>query len=254
MQNNILVVIKEVNGDLLVSSRDVALGLEKEHSDITRKVEEILSLGEFSESEYVNERGRKYKEYLLNKDSFILLLMNYSGYNDFKRAYIKRFNEMENALKEIDNRSQLLLSIYKGGQEGVLASKILTEIEASDAIKPLQKQIETQQPKVDFANRLLKSKDNILVREFSKIMQEEKVFNLGEKKLYAWFRDNKYLMQNNEPYQTYMKYFVVEENTIDTPFCVKSVKTTKINPDGQVYFYSKLKQYKDKSNQVVLQI
>ena len=26
--------------------------------------------------------------------------MNYQGYNDFKRAYIKRFNEMENALKE----------------------------------------------------------------------------------------------------------------------------------------------------------
>ncbi len=39
-------------------------------------------------------------EYLLPKDSFILLLMNYQGYNDFKRAYIKRFNEMENALKE----------------------------------------------------------------------------------------------------------------------------------------------------------
>lgn len=34
------------------------------------------------------------------KDSFILLLMNYQGYNNFKRAYIKRFNEMENALKE----------------------------------------------------------------------------------------------------------------------------------------------------------
>lgn len=48
-------------------------------------------------------------------------------------------------------------------------------------------------------------------------------------------------MKNNEPYQAFMKYFVVIENSIDTPFGIKLVKTTKINPNGQLFFYNKLK-------------
>ena len=84
----------------LVSSRDIASGICKEHKDILKKIREILNEREFSLVEYIDNKGEKRPEYLLPKDSFILLLMNYQGYNDFKRAYIKRFNEMENALKE----------------------------------------------------------------------------------------------------------------------------------------------------------
>ena len=36
---------------------------------------------------------------MLDKNAFILLVMNYTGYNDFKRAYIKRFDEMEEIIK-----------------------------------------------------------------------------------------------------------------------------------------------------------
>jgi len=43
------------------------------------------------------------------------------------------------------------------------------------------------------------------------------------------------------PYQQYMKYFSIKENTIDTPFGVKLTKTTLVTPEGQLYFYSKLK-------------
>ena len=67
---------------------------------LLKKIRSVLNDGEFSAVEYVDAKGEKRPEYLLPKDSFILLLMNYQGYNDFKRAYIKRFNEMENTLKE----------------------------------------------------------------------------------------------------------------------------------------------------------
>ena len=100
-------------------------------------------------------------------------------------------------------------------------------------------QIETMKPKADFADRLLKSNDNLLVREYAKVLQDEG-FNLGEKKLYNWLRDNEYLMKNNEPYQAYMKYFVVKESTYDTGYKIKINKTSKINPDGQLYFFKKL--------------
>ncbi len=94
------VIIKNSNGELFVSSRDIAAGISKEHYDIIKKIRSVLNDGEFSAVEYIDAKGEKRPEYLLPKDSFILLLMNYQGYNDFKRAYIKRFNEMENALKE----------------------------------------------------------------------------------------------------------------------------------------------------------
>lgn len=94
------VIMKSSNGELIVSSRDIAAGIGKEHYDVIKKIRNILNDGEFSAVEYIDNKGESRPEYLLPKDSFILLLMNYQGYNDFKRAYIKRFNEMENMLNE----------------------------------------------------------------------------------------------------------------------------------------------------------
>ncbi len=64
-----------------------------------RKIEDVLTVGEFSEREFMTSQGNKYKEYLLDKNAFILLVMNYTGYNDFKRAYIKKFDDMEKQLR-----------------------------------------------------------------------------------------------------------------------------------------------------------
>ena len=99
MNELIKVNIKNENGKLLVGSRDIAIGLEKEHKDVLRKIEDVLTVGEFSEREFMTSQGNKYKEYLLDKNAFILLVMNYTGYNDFKRAYIKKFDDMEKQLR-----------------------------------------------------------------------------------------------------------------------------------------------------------
>lgn len=99
MNELIKVNIKNENGKLLVGSRDIAIGLEKEHKDVLRKIEDVLMVGEFSEREFMTSQGNKYKEYLLDKNAFILLVMNYTGYNDFKRAYIKKFDDMEKQLR-----------------------------------------------------------------------------------------------------------------------------------------------------------
>ena len=98
MNKLINVNIKNENGKLLVSSRDIAKGLEKEHKHVLSKIREVLNGSEYWPVEYTDEKGEVRPEYLLDKNAFILLVMNYTGYNDFKRAYIKRFDEMEKQL------------------------------------------------------------------------------------------------------------------------------------------------------------
>jgi phage antirepressor YoqD-like protein len=139
----------------------------------------------------------------------------------------------------LQSKGSLLLAIYNGGQGAVEASKLLTEMES----KPLIEKIEAQKPKVEFADRLLKTKDNILVREFSKVLYDEG-FTLGEKKLYKWLREKGFLMNSNEPYQRFMdnNTFKVKVGTIDTAFGIKQTKTTIITPEGQLYLFKKIQE------------
>ncbi|KAF6620473.1 phage antirepressor KilAC domain-containing protein [Paenibacillus sp. EKM102P] len=121
--------------------------------------------------------------------------------------------------------------------------------------KQLQLQIEENKPLVTFAETVLKSKDNILVREMSKLIQDEGI-NIGEKKLYQKLRDwNLVLTYKNEPTQYAMnqQLFVVEEKSIDTAYGVKLVKTMKITPKGQIRIVEKIKKEYSKSVAEVIQ-
>lgn len=71
------VIMKSSNGELVVSSSDIASGICKEHKDILKKIRKILNEREFSLVEYIDNKSEKRPEYLLPKDSFIL----YQGYN-----------------------------------------------------------------------------------------------------------------------------------------------------------------------------
>lgn len=93
---------------LVVSSRTVAKELGKRHKNVIRDLEQILIGSDLSQliipSNYKDSRNRNYKEYLLTKDGFTLYMFNIQGYQDFKIAYIQKFNEME---RLINSREQL---------------------------------------------------------------------------------------------------------------------------------------------------
>lgn len=95
--------IENINGINVVSSRIIAEQLGKQHNNVIRDLENILSNSEnsnlssliISSSYKVKGQNREYKEYLLTKDGFTLYMFNIQGYNDFKMAYINEFNKME---------------------------------------------------------------------------------------------------------------------------------------------------------------
>ena len=112
---------------------------------------------------------------------------------------------------------------------------------ANKQIETYKEQIEYQKPLVEFADKMLGSKDSLLVRVYAKLLNDEGI-KIGEKKLYSWFRENGYLNSKNEPYQQYMQYFEMKVSTYDTPFGAKTNTTTMIKPKGQLYFFNKLKE------------
>lgn len=112
---------------LVVSSRIIAKELEKRHAHVIRDIENIFNsqnpnLGStqnstadisalFIKSEYKASNGKRNKEYLLTKDGFTLYMFNIQGYQDFKMAYIQKFNEMEKIISQqvVQGENTLLL-------------------------------------------------------------------------------------------------------------------------------------------------
>lgn len=139
----------------VISSRLVAQQMDKEHKYIVKRIEEItsdISCGKDSSiwiipSVFKDSRGtHEYKEYLLTKDGFTLLMFNTQGYNDFKVKYIKRFNEMEkslNKLKAIENDqwAYKFLKEYEKETQTYTATEIAVElgIDVKDLNKWLNK-------------------------------------------------------------------------------------------------------------------
>ena len=104
------VIINKIDGELVVTSRQVAKDFEKDHRVVVRAIEnKVLSLTEqncsveklFIPSTY-NHNGNEYKEYLLTRDGFTFIVMGFTGAKAdiWKLKYIEAFNKMEEALKE----------------------------------------------------------------------------------------------------------------------------------------------------------
>ena len=104
---------------LVVSSRVIAKELGKRHDNVVRDLEKILETSNLSSliiPSFYRTQGQKreYKEYLLTKDGFTLYMFNIQGYQDFKLAYINRFNEME---KELKKKEQLSITFHNDNFE-----------------------------------------------------------------------------------------------------------------------------------------
>lgn len=92
----------------------VAKMFEREHKNVLRDIENLDCSEEFNRLNfepinYKDSKGRKQRAYAMTRDGFTFLVMGYRGKKaaQFKEAYIKRFNQMERFIKEMqDARTQ----------------------------------------------------------------------------------------------------------------------------------------------------
>lgn len=150
-----------------------------------------------SNSYRVEGQQREYKEYLLTKKGFTLYMFNIQGYNDFKLAYINRFEEMENTLK-----AQRLPQNYVEALEALLTSE-------KEKIK-LQEENKLMLPKAEFYDDVTGSDSLIDMKEVAKVLNFK---NIGRNKLFELLRNKSVLMRDNTPYQKYVDcgYFKIIE-------------------------------------------
>ena len=116
---NKLINIKNEDGQLTVTSRQIAENFDREHKTVLDAIRNLTAENYavknlMIESNY-EVRGKKYPEYLLTKDGFSLLVMGFTGSKalEWKLEYIKAFNEMEQTLKSVQPKlSKELQAIF----------------------------------------------------------------------------------------------------------------------------------------------
>lgn len=101
------------NDKAVVGSRIIAERFKKRHDQILRNIENLIEglhkiedthiENYFIKSSYIHKQNnQKYKEYLLTKDGFSVLVMGFTGAKalEWKLKYIKAFNSMEKFIRE----------------------------------------------------------------------------------------------------------------------------------------------------------
>lgn len=109
--------------------------------------------------------------------------------------------------------------------------------------KQLEAKVEKDKPLVQFAEHVGSTSDCLSIRQFSKIVRDESI-KIGEKRLFQWLREKKYLDAKNVAYQRYIEsgYFNVREVTKNTVVGAKIFPQTLVTGKGQIYLLSKLRE------------
>lgn len=108
-------------------------------------------------------------------------------------------------------------------------------------VRSLNAKIETDRPKVLFAESVETSNTSILVGVLAKLIKQNGV-DIGQNRLFSWMRKNGYLTRDNTPTQRSMQMglFEIKERTINNPDgSVRITKTTLVTGKGQTYFVNR---------------
>ena len=143
---------------------------------------------------------------------------------------------------------------YIAGQESMTDDQLLAKAllvaqskiaERDQIIAKKQERIEQMRPKEVFADAVATSKHSILIGDLAKLICQNG-YQIGQKRLFQWMRDNGYLMTQgssyNRPKQRYVEQglFEIKESAINNPDgSVRITITPKVTGKGQVYFVNK---------------
>ena len=163
----------------------------------------------FKPHSYIDSRNNKQPCYILNRDGMLQMLNSESAI--VRAKTIDYINKLE---QKLNGKANFLLSIYEGGQNAILASKQLVELEVAKAVEPLNKIIEEDKPKVGYYDNVLNPTDfkklitvtqiaKDLCATANKLNKKLKDLGIQYKKSKTWFPNKQYDYLIKEGYADY---------------------------------------------------
>ena len=142
---------------------------------------------------------------------------------------------IESILKDPESAIKLLEAMNRERKERLAAQQQVEKLEAQ-AIE--------DKPKVVYADAVQGSSTSCLIGELAKMIAQNG-YQIGEKRLFQWLRDNHYLCaygeRFNQPYQKYIEQglFTMKQNVFSVNGEMRTRNTTKVTGKGQIYFINK---------------
>lgn len=188
---NELINIMEKDGQLVVSSRQVAENFEKEHKNVLQSITELInqmssaenSANLFIQSEYADKYGRMQKEYLMTRDGFSLLVMGFTGNKalEWKLKYIEAFNHME---AELNSPERIMARALK------IAEETTNRLRIDNSRLKVENQI--MQPKAEYFDELV---DRNLLTNFRETAAQ---LGVKQKKFITFLIEHKYIYRDKK--------------------------------------------------------
>ncbi|EAI4227037.1 DNA-binding protein [Campylobacter coli] len=226
-------VIKDENNEPLFCLSDVCKILDIQNTtDVKNAILREFELSRLNLHSF--DTGFGVKEFTMIDEAQLYYVMNNSRSKNAKpfRMWVNKevlpsIRKNGNyGFKPLTHKEALLLGLelLEKNEKLELENKSLKEKELENA------------PLIHFANRIKDTNDAILIRDFAKILYEKNKIEIGEKRLFAFLRDNGFLMSDNKPYQKCIEQglFKVSETTISTINGDRLVSTTKNTGKGQI--------------------
>lgn len=223
-----------------------------------------LKTGDFKEPVLENnlltkaEFGNANNVYLLSEQGYMALvqLMKTERSKEIRKKLRREYFSMRQELNTIkQQKASLLLKIYDGGQNAILASKQLTEIEVKEATAPLIAENAEMKPKAAFHDAVSVAENCVSFGKFAGTFQNNNKVSFGRNKAMDWCRDNGYLCSShslkNKPSQQmidsgYMKY---KQNTNNRNGKEYITYTPLLTGKGEIWLTRKLLDYFDESEE-----
>lgn len=158
----------------------------------------------FEELGFTKMQSSKAKNiYLLSEQGYFALvqLMRTDKAKEVRKQLRREYFTMREVINSNEQlKAQLLLKIYKGGQEAILSTRELVDIEVKESTKPLLDKIEENKPKVNYYEDVLNTEGTMTTTQVAK------GFNMTAQKLNNYLHDKKVQFKKSGMWMLYKEY------------------------------------------------
>lgn len=218
---------------MTMSSIEIAELVESRHDKVKQSIERLAErgvitlppLGEKSTA------GRPSTFYLFQgengkRNSFVVVAQLSP---EFTARLVDRWQELEKSFATPLTLEEMTLRVIEGQKQ---------------RIQLLEHKIEQDAPLTDFGRAISQSTGTVKIGDWIKAINDSGDIKIGRNKAFNWFRENKYIGRDNQPYQQYINngLFEVKEGMVVTDKKTIQTFTTLLTGKGQMYFARKIKQ------------